>query len=63
MPAVCSLEELKSLNAAIAEFRKQHPEANTDLKDLLKINRKLGYKNICKLILGETTPEKLKGEE
>ena len=28
----------------------------------LRTWRKVGYKNICKLLLGEATPEKLKGE-
>ena len=63
MAAICTLEELKAVHDAIKEFKQEQPEAYSDLKDLLKINRKVGYKNICKLILEETTPEKLKQEE
>ena len=29
--------------------------------DQLKRYRKIGYKNVCKMLLGEATPEKLKG--
>jgi len=60
MKALCSLEELKSVNGAIKEFKKLYPEAYSHLKDLLKINRKAGYRNICKLVLEEVTPEELK---
>ena len=39
------------------------PEAYEAFAALLKKHRKVGYKNICKLLLGEATPEKLKGEQ
>ena len=39
------------------------PEAYDAFAALLRKYRKVGYKNICKLLLGESTPEKLKGEQ
>jgi len=62
MPATASLEELKSVDAQIKELQNQFPEASRAFVDLLKRNRKVGYKNICRLLMGETTPEKLKEE-
>ena len=35
----------------------------TDLVELFRKNRQIGYKNICKMMMGEATPEKLKGIE
>ena len=62
MPAVASLEELKDVDARVKEFQAAFPEAYTALADLLKRYRKIGYKNVAKLLLNEATPEKLKGE-
>jgi hypothetical protein len=62
MPAIASLEELKSVQADADRFKSEFPEAYTAMTDLLKRHRKVGYKNICKLFLGESTPEKLKAE-
>ena len=49
--------------ASLEQLKGQFPEAYGAFGDLLKKYRKVGYKNICKLLLGETTPEKLKGEQ
>lgn len=62
MPAVASLEELKEVDASVKSFQAAFPEAYQALVDLLKRHRKVGYKNIAKLLLNEATPEKLKGE-
>jgi hypothetical protein len=62
MPAVASLEELKEVDARVKEFQAAFPEAYQALADLLKRYRKIGYKNVAKLLLNEATPEKLKGE-
>ena len=62
MPATASLEELKSVDAQIKDLQNRFPEASNAFVDLLKRNRKVGYKNICRLLMGETTPEKLKEE-
>ena len=43
-------------------YRSLYPEAYAELAGLFRAYRKVGYKNICKLLLGESTPEKLKGE-
>ena len=47
----------------LEQLKAEHPEAYTAFADVLKAFRKVGYKNICKLLLGESTPEKLKGEQ
>src|SRR5512136_1062754 len=57
MPAIASLEDLKAAQRDLLEAK--------DLKELkaaFKKWRRIGWKNICKLWLGERTPEQLKGE-
>jgi hypothetical protein len=61
MPAVASIEELRAVDADLAALKARHPEAYDALAAVFKAHRKVGYKNICKLMLGEATPEKLKG--
>ncbi len=63
MPALASLDDLKKVVADLEALRQAHPEAYGAFADMLRKHRAVGYKNICKLLLGETTPEKLKGEQ
>jgi hypothetical protein len=63
MPAVASLEELKTVEEQLAQLKARHPEAYTDVVELFRRYRKVGYKNICKMMMGEATAEKLKGLE
>ena len=63
MPSVASLEELKAVHADLAVLKNGNPEAYGAIAALFKKHRKVGYKNICKMLLGEATPEKLKGLE
>jgi hypothetical protein len=63
MPAVASLEELNAVQEQLQALKAKHPEAYGDFVELLRRHRKVGYKNICKLMMGEATPEKLKGME
>jgi hypothetical protein len=57
MPAIASLEDLKAARKDLLEAK------NLDeLKAAFKRWRKIGWKNVCKLWLQESTPEKLKGE-
>ena len=63
MAALASLEDLKDVLARLEQLKGQHPEAYDAFAALLKAFRRVGYKNICKLLLGESTPEKLKGEQ
>ena len=63
MPALASLDDLKEVLARLEELKAAHPEAYGAFAGILKKHRKVGYKNICKLLLGEATPEKLKGEQ
>jgi len=62
MPAVAPLDDLKDVLARLEALKSRHPEAYADFEELLRTYRRVGYKNICKLLLGESTPEKLKGE-
>ncbi len=57
MPAIASLEDLKSAQKDLQEAKDLNK-----LKAAFKKWRKIGWKNICKLWLGERTPEQLKGE-
>ena len=57
MPAIASLDDLKSAQKDLREAK------NVDeLKAAFKRWRKIGWKNVCKLWLEERTPEQLKGE-
>ncbi len=57
MPALASLEDLKSAQKDLREAKDLD-----DLKTAFKRWRKIGWKNVCKLWLEERTPEQLKGE-
>jgi hypothetical protein len=63
MPALASLEDLRQVAAHLEELKRAHPEAYGAFAELLRKHRAVGYKNVCKLLLAETTPEKLKGEQ
>ena len=63
MPAVASLGELKTVDEQLKAIKDQHPEAYADFVELFRKNRMIGYKNIFKMMMGEATPEKLKGLE
>jgi len=58
VPAIASLEDLKAAQKELLETQ----DIN-ELKKVFKKYRRIGWKNICKLWLEESTPEKLKGEE
>jgi hypothetical protein len=57
MPAIASLEDLKAAQKDLLEAKDLD-----DLKRVFKKWRTIGWKNVCKLWLGERTPEQLKGE-
>ena len=61
MPAIATLEELKAVDAALKKLKEEYPDAYEKFTQFFKDTRKIGYKNICKLLIGEATPEKLKG--
>jgi hypothetical protein len=62
MPALASLDDLKQVLVDLEQLKAAHPESYEAFAAVLRRHRKVGYKNICKLLLGEATPEKLKGE-
>jgi hypothetical protein len=57
MPAIASLEDLKA-----AQKDLQGAKDISELKSTFRRWRRIGWKNVCKLWLGERTPEQLKGE-
>ena len=61
MAAIATLEELKAVHAALQKLQEEYPEAYGRFSQVFSDNRKIGYKNIIKMMIGETTPEKLKG--
>ncbi len=63
MAALATLEELQNVLADLEQLKARFPEAYDAVAGLLRKHRKVGYKNISKLLLGESTPEKLKGEQ
>jgi len=63
MPSLATLEELQAVLADLDILKQKHPAAYGDVAALFRKHRKVGYKNICKMLLGEATPEKLKGFE
>jgi hypothetical protein len=57
MPAIALLEDLKAAQKELLEAKDLD-----ELKGIFKKWCRIGWKNICKLWLGELTPEQLKGE-
>jgi hypothetical protein len=57
MPALASLEDLKAAQKDLLAARDLD-----ELKAVFKRWRRIGWKNIVKMWLGERTPEQLKGE-
>jgi hypothetical protein len=57
VPAIASLEDLRAAQKDLLEAKNLE-----ELKTAFKKWRKIGWKNVCKLWLGERTPEQLKGE-
>ena len=61
MPSVATLEDLQLVQVDLEKLKETSPDSYALFADLFRRHRKVGYKNICKLLLGEATPEKLKG--
>ena len=61
MPSVAELSDLQAVQADLLDLKGRFPEPYTELAALFRKHRQVGYKNICKMLLEEATPEKLKG--
>lgn len=61
MPATVPLEDLERANEELQSLEMKFPEAYDDFADFFQRNRSLGYKNLCKMLMGEQTPKELKG--
>jgi len=57
MPAIASLEDLRAAQQDLLQAKDLD-----ELKAAFKRWRKIGWRNVVKLWLGERTPEQLKGE-
>ena len=57
MPAIAPIEDLRAAQEDLLAAKYL-----VELKAAFKKWRNIGWKNICKLWLQESTPEKLKGE-
>jgi len=57
VPAIAPIEDLRNAQKELLEVKDVE-----ELKRVFKKWRRIGWKNICKLWLEESTPEKLKGE-
>lgn len=63
MPAEVPLEELERVQQELESLKMKDAEMYEDFMQLFKRNRSVGYKNICKMLMDEATPKKLKGLE
>lgn len=63
MPTAAPLEELERVYEEIQSLKMKHPDAFEEFADLFRRNRSVGYKNMSKMLMGETTPKELKGDE
>lgn len=63
MSAVAELEDLKQVQKELQSLKMKNEEMYEDFVELFKRNRSVGYKNICKILMEESTPEELKGIE
>lgn len=61
MSAVAELEDLKQVEKELQSLKMKDEEMYEDFVELFKRNRSVGYKNICKMLMEESTPEELKG--
>ena len=60
MPAYADYDDLKNVSDEIESLKMKYPDAFKEFIDLIKKSRRIGYRNICKMLLG-ATPEELKG--
>ena len=58
MPAIAPIEDLRGAQKELLAAKDLE-----ELKQVFKKWRRIGWKNICRLWLKESTPEKLKGED
>ena len=59
MAATASLEDLQAAKKSLKNFTVKYPKAFEALGGIINDHKMIGYKNICKMILGKT-PEDLK---
>jgi hypothetical protein len=61
MPSSVPLEDLQRANEELQALQMKYPDTYDDFAEFFQRNRSLGYSNLCKLLMGETTPKELKG--
>jgi len=63
MPAAADLKDLEAVQLSLELLKGENEACFKKFQDLFKKYRQVGYKNICKMLLEEATPKKLKGLE
>jgi hypothetical protein len=58
MPAIAPIEDLRACQKDLLNAKDLD-----ELKETFRKWRRIGWKNVCRLWLEESTPERLKGEE
>ncbi len=61
MPSNVPLEELQRAHEELQSLEMKFPDAYEDFAEFFQRNRSVGYSNLCKMLMGEQTPEDLKG--
>ena len=61
MAAEAPLEDLERVKNELEGLKMKNEEIFNDFVKFFKKNRSIGYKNICKMLMGEVTPRELKG--
>lgn len=59
MPTSVPLEKLTAAANEIDLFKQSYPDAFKAVVNLFRKQRSVGYRNLCRLIMEETTPEEL----
>jgi hypothetical protein len=60
MPAYADYDDLKNVSNEIESLKMKYPDAFKEFANLINTRRRIGYKNLCKMMMG-STPEELKG--
>lgn len=61
MPSIAPLEDLQHAENELEALKMKYPEAYDEFSEFFDQNRALGYKNLCRMLMGEATPAELKG--
>lgn len=63
MASSVPLEDLQRAQEELQALEMKYPDTYDDFAKFFQRNRSLGYTNLCKMLIGDTTPKELKGLE